>query len=199
MNMFNNRLFSSLNTIVDLFLLNLLWVLSMFPLITFFPATAALFGVVRKRILHKETDGIFKSFFQLFKENFKQSFGISVLWTVVGLFLYFDYQLIDPSSSAVQLIVYIVLILAILLFSSVSMYLFPIIVHFELGWKYVIRNAFLFSLMNPVLTILLLLILGACIAIIQLYPAAIFLIGSPSAYIIYHLCQRWFNQVVEMR
>lgn len=199
MNSLHNRFYSALNTTVDLFLLNLLWVITMLPLITFFPATAALFGVVRRRVLQKETEGIFKSFFQLFKANFKQSFVISIIWSALALFLYFDYRIIDPSSSVGQLILYIILVIGILLFSSISIYLFPIMVHFELSWKHVIRNAFLFSLMNPVLTILLLIIVTAATALFYLYPATIFIIGSFEAYAVYYLCQLWFNQLLNMK
>nr|WP_263326317.1 DUF624 domain-containing protein [Neobacillus sp. Marseille-Q6967] len=194
-----NRLYSALNTIVDLFLLNLLWVITMLPLITFFPATAAVFGVVRRRVLQKETEGIFRSFFQLFKENFKQSFVISIIWSALALFLYFDYRIIDPSNSVGQLILYIILVIGILLFSSISIYLFPIMVHFELSWKHVIRNAFLFSIMNPILTILLLIIVAAATALFYFYPATIFIIGSFAAYAVYYLCQLWFNQLLNMK
>ncbi|MBT2734639.1 YesL family protein [Bacillus sp. ISL-7] len=199
MNALNNRLYTTLNTIVDLFLLNLLWVMTMLPLITFFPATVAMFGVVRKRILQKETEGIVKSFFKIFKENFKQSFILSIFWSVLALFLFLDYRLIQPGDSVVQLLLYIVLIIGILLFSSISIYLFPIMAHFELSWKHVIRNAFLFSLMNPVLTILLLIIVGAGTALFYFYPAVIFIIGSYTAYAVYYLCQLWFNQLLYMK
>ncbi|GBF10722.1 YesL family protein [Tepidibacillus sp. HK-1] len=199
MNALNNRLFHTLNIIVDLFLLNLLWVFASIPLITFFPATAAMFGVVRRRILQKETEGIFKSFFKMLKENFKQSFVLSIFWSVLAIFLYFDYRHINPASSVVQLILYIILIIGILLFSSISIYLFPIMVHFELSWKLVIRNAFFFSLMNPVLTVLLLIIVGAGVTLLYIYPVSILIIGSLIASTVYYLCQIWFNQLLNMK
>ncbi|PGY15938.1 hypothetical protein COE25_01285 [Bacillus sp. AFS031507] len=199
MNGLNNRLFNTFNTVVDLFLLNLLWVITSLPLITFFPATAAMFGVIRKRILQKETEGIWKGFFKIFKENFKQSFILSIFWGILALFLFFDYRLIHPGVSVVQLIFYIILIIGILLFSAISIYLFPIMVHFELSWNNVIRNAFFFSLMNPVLTILLLIIVGAGTSLFYFYPVTIFIIGSFSAYAVYYLCQIWFNQLLIMK
>ncbi|MGM7724807.1 YesL family protein [Metabacillus sp. Hm71] len=199
MNSLNNRLYSALNTIVDLFLLNLLWVIASLPLVTFFPATAAMSGVVRNRILQKETDDILKSFLKMFKENFKQSLIISIFWILLAVFLFLDYRLIYPGTSVVQLILSIILAIGILLFSSTSIYLFPIMVHFELSWKHVIRNAFLFSLMNPVLTVLLLIIVGAGIALFYFYPVTILFIGSFTAYTIYYLCQMWFNQLLNMK
>jgi uncharacterized membrane protein YesL len=199
MNHLNNRLIHTVNIFVDLFLLNLLWVLASLPLITFFPATAAMFGVVRKGIIQKGTDGILKTFVKMFKDNFKQSWGLSIIWSAISIFLYFDYRLINPDLSFFQLILYIILIIGILLFSSISIYLFPIMVHFELNWKQVIRNAFFFSLMNPVLTLLLLVIVGAGVALLYMYPASIFIIGSLLASAVYYLCQIWFNQVQNMK
>lgn len=192
----NNRLLNTINTIVDYILLNVLWVIASIPLITIFPATAAMFGVVRNRQLQKETNGIFKSFYVHFKENFKQSFFLSIIWVVFGAFLYVDYRIIDPESSTFQLILYILLIIGLILFSSITIYLFPIMVHFELNWKYVLRNAFFFSLMNPILTILLIIIVGIGGALLYAYPVSIFLLGSFLSYIVYYLCQMMFNQVL---
>lgn len=192
----NNRLLNTINTIVDYFLLNVLWVIASIPLITIFPATAAMFGVVRKRQLQKETNGIFKSFYMQFKNNFKQSILLSIIWGVFGAFLYVDYTIISPESSIFQLILYILLIIGVILFSSITIYLFPIMVHFELSWKNVVRNAFFFSLMNPILTILLLIIVGIGGALLYAYPVSIFLSGSFLAYLVYYLCQMMFNQVM---
>jgi uncharacterized membrane protein YesL len=194
--MIENRLFNTLTTIVDYFILNLLWVLTSIPLFTFFPATAAMFGVIRKRQLQKDSQGVIKDFFTLFKENFKQSLVISIYWGIVAIFLYFDYMVIHPDNSIIHLILYIVLIIGFVLFCSISIYLFPTMVHFELSWKIVIRNAFFFSLMNPILTIILLLIAAIGLAIIYTYPAMIFIVGSPLAYMIYYMSQIFFNQVV---
>jgi uncharacterized membrane protein YesL len=199
MKIFNSGLFQTLNAVVDLFLLNFLWFITSLPLITFFPATAALFGVVRKRIIQNETDGMFKNFFAMFKENFKQSSILSALWTVIGIFLLFDYRLIQPEASIFHLVLYIILVIGILLFCSITIYLFPIMVHFELNWKLIIRNAFFFSLMNPVLTILLLVIVGVCFTLIYHYPITILFLGSFTAYAVYYLCQIWFNQVLDLK
>ncbi|MGM0874712.1 MAG: YesL family protein [Bacillota bacterium] len=191
-----NRLLNTMNTIVDYILLNLLWVIVSIPLFTFFPATAAMFGVVRKRQLQKDSEGIFKDFFTLFKENFKQSFVLSIIWSLLAIFLYFDYLFINPENSIVHLILYIVLMIGLVLFSVITIHLFPIMVHFDLSWKLVIRNAFFFSLMNPILTVFLLVIVAIGVIIIYTFPAAIFIVGSPLAYIIYYLSQIFFNQVM---
>jgi uncharacterized membrane protein YesL len=191
-----NRLLNTMNTIVDYFLLNLLWVIASIPLFTFFPATAAMFGVIRKRQLQKDSEGIFKDFFTLFKENFKQSFVLSIIWSLLAVFLYFDYLFINPENSIVQLILYIVLMIGLVLFSAISIYLFPTMVHFELSWKLVIRNTFFFTLMNPVLTVFLLVVAAIGAAILYTYPASIFIVGSPLAFMIYYLCQVFFNQVM---
>ncbi|WP_226670779.1 YesL family protein [Metabacillus litoralis] len=192
----NNKLMNILNSIVDYFLLNLLWVIASIPLFTLFPATAALFGVVRKRQLQKETDGVIKEYIKLFIENFKQSFGISILWVLVAFFLYMDYSLIHPEQSFIQVFLYMILCVGTILFVSLTVYLFPIMVHFELSWKFLIRNAFFFTLMYPVLTILLLIIIIIGGYLIYIFPVAIFFIGSPVSYIIYHLCQGTFNQII---
>jgi len=70
MNFMNSKVYSTFEVVCNLFLLNLLWLLMCLPVVTIFPATAAMFGVVRQSVLYKDSS-IFTSFFRYFKENFK--------------------------------------------------------------------------------------------------------------------------------
>lgn len=194
-----NRLYTTMNTIVDLLFLNLLWVIVSFPLFTFFPATAAMFGVVRKRVLQKDTEGIFKTFFKLFKENFKKSFILSILWSILALFLFYDFFLIQPEASIFQLILFIVWAIAFVIFSAASLYIFPVMVHFELSLKQVIKNAFFFSLMNPVVTMLMIISGAMGVFLFYKYPVFVFFITTLLATVIYQLAQGVFNQAINMK
>ncbi|WP_168733994.1 hypothetical protein [Metabacillus sediminilitoris] len=53
--------------------------------------------------------------------------------------------------------------------------------------------------MNLVLPVLLLIIIGAGIALFYFYPVTILFIGSFTAYTIYYICQMWFNQLLNMK
>ncbi|WP_449538882.1 YesL family protein [Ferdinandcohnia sp. Marseille-Q9671] len=195
--MTDNRLLNTLNSIVDYFLLNLLWVIASIPLLTIFPATAAMFGVIRKRQLQKDSKGIFLDFLMMFKENFKQSSILSIIWAVVALFLYMDYMLIDPQGSVVELVLYIFLISAVILFSAITILVFPVMVHFTVTWKGVIRNSFFFSLMKPIVSIVLLVSLVVGLGSTYYYPISIFIVPSVIVSIVYSFSQKLFDLVQE--
>jgi uncharacterized membrane protein YesL len=69
-----------LGVFINLLLLNLLWLLARLPVLTIYPATAAMFGVVRVWV-RRGDPSIFRPFFSSFKRIFKQSFWVGVVWT----------------------------------------------------------------------------------------------------------------------
>src|SRR5436190_20025512 len=79
----NSRLYRALDAFGSLFLLNLLWLALCVPLVTAFPATAAMFAVVRD---WTRDDGNYSlgRFFHHLRANFVQSLGIGILWVVLG-------------------------------------------------------------------------------------------------------------------
>ncbi|MCS0542982.1 hypothetical protein NXY55_23680, partial [Aeromonas veronii] len=141
--------------------------------------------------------GIFIDFVMMFKENFKQSSLLSMIWAVVALFLYMDYVLINPRGSVVELALYIFLVSAIILFSAITIFVFPVMVHFELTLKDIIRNSFFFSLMKPMVTIVLLACLVMGIGSTYYYPISVFIVPSIIVSIFYLFCQKLFDVVVK--
>ncbi|MEH7332573.1 YesL family protein, partial [Neobacillus drentensis] len=150
MNILNSRMLRSIEKMVDLFLLNLIWLIFCLPVVTIFPATTAMYGVIRKWVMGKETDGVFRSFFKLFRECFFQSMGISILWFVLAYLIFLDYQLVHSN-----LLMMGILGLLTLLFLSITVYLFPVMAHLETSWKYIIRNSLIMAISYPVSTLLL--------------------------------------------
>jgi len=97
-------------------LLNLLWLLACLPIVTVYPATAAMFGVVRDWVSKKEDNGLLRTFLRHLKENLKQSFMIGVLWTLFGAALLLDYYLVDQMPSGPRLVAGSLLFLVTLLY-----------------------------------------------------------------------------------
>src|SRR4051812_46273874 len=92
MKLLDSRFYSILLFISNVFVLNLIWLLCCLPIITIFPATAAMFGVVRQWVTHKDSS-VVSPFFRYFKENLKQSLILQVIWVVMAAFLYLDYSI----------------------------------------------------------------------------------------------------------
>ena len=75
----DSKFYEVVSKIADLVILNLIFVLCSLPIITIGASTTALYGVTKKMAGNRE-GYILKNFFQLFKENFRQS---TVMWIIL--------------------------------------------------------------------------------------------------------------------
>ncbi len=113
----------------------------------FFPATVALFTIVRKW-LRKDTDfPIWKTFKQVYLKEWQRSNQIGLVFYSIGLFLYLDIRLTETFMSGVLAsflsIIFSIMLLILLLVLS---YFFAVYVHYELSNKEYIKQSFLITL-----------------------------------------------------
>ncbi|QSS98784.1 DUF624 domain-containing protein [Pontibacillus sp. ALD_SL1] len=195
MSLLNSRIYRFTERLVDFLFLNFIWLLFCLPLVTAFPATTAMFGVVRKWHLEKDEQGVIRSFWVLFKENFKNSLIISLFWVASAIFLYMDVRLIKPSESLIQLLLFIITIFGITIFMSVTMYLFSVLVHVDAGWKTSIRNAWFIALLNPFMTIIVIALTVIWLYAVYLYPVLILCTSSLVSYLLYGMSHRIFRML----
>ncbi|MCA9960348.1 MAG: YesL family protein, partial [Anaerolineales bacterium] len=130
MNLLDTRLYRWLDTVSDFFLLNLLWLLACVPIITIFPATAALFAVVRDWVKGKET-GFFKSFFRYMRENFGQSLAVGLTWTVVGLVLLADFLFVRSITSWARTPLLVLVLSLGVIYLATAVYIFPVMAQYH--------------------------------------------------------------------
>jgi uncharacterized membrane protein YesL len=185
----NSRFSRVIEIIGNLVQLNIIWIIMCLPVITIFPATVAMYGVVRKWISGRDSEGIFRLYFSLFRECFVQSFGISIGWFILALFLYFDYHIMRFNGSI------FILGLVTLIFLAITVYLFPAMVHFNTNWKNIIRNSLTMAIAYPLKTVLLVGILLVTILLIYILPISILILGSVSAYLSYRVCHSLFEKI----
>jgi len=111
----------------------------------FFPATTAMFGVVRKWVMKDEVP-IIRSFWKYYKENYKRSLAggviISVLWVIVGVDYYYF-------QTRIHLVSYLFLFLMVWLF-VITLYFFANTVHTETKLVQGLKNVFILSIANPI-------------------------------------------------
>ncbi|MEH7273953.1 YesL family protein [Neobacillus vireti] len=113
----------------------------------FFPASIALFTIVRKW-LRKETDlPVWATFKQVYFKEWKRSNKIGLVFYSIGLFLFVDIRIVEQVMTGVfgsfLLIIFYILVFVMLL--AVGNY-FSIYVHYELSTKEYVKQSFLFAL-----------------------------------------------------
>ena len=192
-----SRVYRVLEVFTDLVYLNLLWMVTCLPVVTIAPATAAMFGVVRGWIRGKDvpTTG---EFFSLFRENFGRSLAVGLVWAVLGAVFAADFLLVGQMESFRRPL-YAVFFAFAFLYVSATVYLFPVMVNYELGWKGVIKNSFLFSIARPLTTLQCLLTLAVALFVVASLWITIFIAASVTAYALYFLCDRAFRNVESLK
>ncbi|MDM5338544.1 DUF624 domain-containing protein [Fictibacillus enclensis] len=168
----------------DHLLANLLLIALLTPF-CFFPATSALFGVVRKWILGNSDNSILKLYVKSYKENYVKSMAGGIFFTILWSILIIDYfYFMKLNSPFIYLFV-----------AMIGAYIFVITLHFlsntvhvHLTLRTLLKNSFLLGIGRPVQTICIAL---CCIAVLYIsfnvFTAFIILgMGSAAAFVSFY-------------
>lgn len=140
----DSKFMQAMGRIADLVTLNLLFLLSCVPLVTIGAASTALYTVCF-RIGTEREQGVCRSYFQAFRENFKQG---TILWLILALFLITGFlntlllYSLEGELHYLFLLTAILLVLAVMIFS----YAFPLVSQFSNDIRSTLKNALFLSL-----------------------------------------------------
>lgn len=189
---FEGPVFSFLSRLADLFWLNLLFIVCSIPIVTIGASITAMYYVTLK--MAKNEEGyITQSFFKSFKQNFKQSTVIWLIYLVVSVVLVLDLRIANGGSlagifdsNAVSNVVIVSVSLMGVLLLMTETYVFPILAQFDNTVKNTIKNAFFISIRHLPYTFLMLVLAAIPVVLMWFTPAAfllIFIIFALVAYI----------------
>lgn len=171
------KLYTFLEAIVRLALLNLLWVTFNLPFLFFtisllisrskveliifgmllvisipivlFPSTTAMFAVARM-LVRKEQTRIIRVFWDGYKENYGRSFLSGIIFAILWMVLVVDF--IYFGTQVHKTFTYVFFALALFLFMF-TMHYFSILVHFNTPFFQGFKNALYITLKNPLISI----------------------------------------------
>ncbi|MCP3763469.1 YesL family protein [Domibacillus sp. A3M-37] len=189
----NSKLYNFIDIITNLFQLSILWMIFSLPVVTIFPATAAMYCVVRHWILYEDIS-VYRSFILFFKDNFKKSFIIGLIWLAVATFIYLDYLAVLHFQFAKPLF-FSVLTGFTLLGLGFTLFLFPVMANFDGPIKITLKNTFLFTVGKLPITFFMVILTATAIGIIVTAPITSFFIISTAAYLMYRMCHKTFEQI----
>lgn len=136
-------------TINNNYLVTLMTIACLAPLILF-PATSAMFAVLRQFIMGKEVL-IMQSFLQYYKENYVNSFLGSILLSILWYLLAYASFLWTGINPFLSLLIFII---AVFLFVFTTNFI-STIVHMEVNLFAAYKNAFIITIGAPLLTIVM--------------------------------------------
>lgn len=184
MNFFNedNFLVKALNTIGDVIIANILFVVCSIPIITIGPSFTALYHCMLRSV-KGNNNGTIKTFFRAFKENFKQSLAIWLMFLAAFLILFCNISFLQQNTSGIANVfligTYSILVLAVIVF----LYVFPVIAAFHGTIKSHLKNAVSFASMQLPSTI--------AIAVISVFPVAV-TFSDYELFLVYLTCWIFF-------
>ncbi len=179
------------NKITDLIILNVLWLLCCIPIVTIGAATSALYQISLQMAENRESY-IARSFFQAFRENFKQVTQIWLISLGVGLILFCDLYIVSHFFKAPVLLSFL-LMLCLILFSG-FLYFFPVIAYFRNSTKKLLENSFRLAIGHPGTTLQLFLLSFLPTLVLVLFQknlilgSFLFIIGLPSLTVFLKSC-----------
>ncbi|OZU88291.1 hypothetical protein CIL03_11595 [Virgibacillus indicus] len=199
MNGFVNGFYNFSVWITRLAYVNLLWVaftILGLGILGLFPATAAMFAVVRKWMMEDEDIPIFKTFWKSYRIEFKKANVVGYILLLIGYVLFAELQILWAQENTVYFVASFGVLAIFFIYFIILLYLFPIFVHFNLKTFQYIKWPAIIGIIHPLLTI----VLGVGILFIHYLtfvtlPALLFFFGgSVTAYILMWGASKTFSK-----
>ena len=184
--------------IIRLFTLNLLWLLfSLLGLLVFglFPATIAMFTVVRKWINGHKDLPLIRTFWDSYRTNFLRANILGFIQIVIAYMIYIDYMFLDTLSGWSAVLLNVILISALILFSVVLLFIFPVYVHYQLKIFQYIRLSIIIGISYPIQTIFMLFCVVLCYVIIHVIPGILLFSGSTLSFFMMRIANDVFVKI----
>lgn len=184
MNTLANRAFAAAEWITKFAYVNLLWIgfsLAGLIVLGFFPATIAMFTIIRKWLKGETDIPVFRTFWGTWRKDFFRSNGLGLLVAATSGMIILNLVFIknsgDSYTNVIQIPIYLFMFAAIL----TIFYLFPVYVHYELKLFQMVKNSFLMMLISPLENIVMIAGIIAVLVVVKFIPALGFFFGGSLA------------------
>lgn len=169
------KLYRACEWIMNLAYINLLWILfTLGGLVVLgaWPATAAMFAVMRKW-MHGEDVPVFSAFWTNYKQAFVKGNALGYLLLAFGLLLWFDLRWFSAFDIPFAEGLLAVMLVVGLLYVLMAFYLYPVYVHYEMAFFRYFRVALLLGMSHPFSTILMVVACGLLFTVFLVFPVLV--------------------------
>ena len=167
---------------------NVLWIaftLLGFVVFGFFPATLAMFTVVRKWVLKQTDIPVFKTFWATYKKEFVKGNLLGLIIGLSSFFMYSNIRIVEATTVPAFKLLYVPNVIVIMLFLFTLLYIFPVLVHFDVSLKEGVKNSFILMTINPIPTFCMATLTGfLCFIFLKIPGVTPFFSGSIIAFLL---------------
>lgn len=154
-----NKFWSFMEKITDVFFLGILWFLFSLPVFTVGAATTSLYQFTLKQADNEE-GYVWRSFWKAFRKNFLPATALWMIILAAGGFLAVDLWACMNIAVArpVRTVCLGVLLCLLLVYALTALYVFPILSRFHLPVKKILSNSFIMAMGNLYVSVTILVI-----------------------------------------
>lgn len=149
-----------IDRLVKLIMLNLLWLLFTIlgiGVFGFMPATASVYLIIRKWMNGEEIGNLLAEFWEHFKTSFVKVNLVGLVFLLIGLFLYLDFQILIGTEELIGKILLAAIMMLSLIYFATFLHFFPIFARFEMKVFDYLKLSLVMAMSNPFTTILMVL------------------------------------------
>ncbi|WP_166242414.1 YesL family protein [Paenibacillus turpanensis] len=140
-------------------LISVLILMAILSPFTLFPATSAMFVVVRKWVTGNEDVPLFKTYFRGYKENYVASMLGGIIYVVLSVIMVINYRFYIGQEGTLEYLSILFVALGVVLMASLFTF-FCIQVHLHMKLLHVLKNSILLTVGQPIRTIMTILTNG---------------------------------------
>lgn len=135
--------------LMDLIILNLLWIVTSLPIVTLGASTTAMYHVTMQMAM-EEDSRIFKTYFRWFFHCFWRSTRLFLVAAAVGAFIAFDFWAAAQLDSVLGMVSMALIIASAYLYLVLVSHLFPALAYFDGGVWDAVKTGFRFTIANGI-------------------------------------------------
>ncbi|MBO1004827.1 YesL family protein [Pseudogracilibacillus auburnensis] len=170
---FSGILNRTMEWLMRLAYLNIIWILFTvigLGIFTIFPATAAALGIARKWVRKEDDFPVFRTYWTTFRKEFWHAQALGGIFLIAGIVLYVDYIIFAAGSTSLLIGLKYITFVLIFFYFSVLIFLFPVLVHYEMTFFQAFKTAFFLGFLRPTYSLLIISVLGILLIIMFKLP-----------------------------
>lgn len=164
-----------MNKVGDIILLSILWVVCSLPVVTIGTATCAAYYTAAK-VIRYHNGYVSKEFFRSFKQNFRSSIGLNLIYLVLAVVLVFNLMVFRDKATEASFYLRCVYIALGFVILGVMLYTYILLSRFELGSGKLFSMAFVICFRHLNITAALVGMCAVAAVLIYLMPWAVLIL-----------------------
>ena len=197
---YNSPFIKMLETIANMLIVSLLWLLFSLPVVTIVPSCSALYHTVNKIIFGPgRGNGVFKDFFNSYKENLVSGIKLTLILRVLAFFifegLWTGYQFYKVS--ILGMLYFGLGIIITLVVETMVINVPPVLSRFDAPISSIFRMSIYFAMKHPIRSIFNVLLLIALAWGVELLPLALVIVPALYTDLIRGPLEKDMQQIIE--